>query len=381
MKGGLMLARFALTAIVVAQGVASAQNVQVEPFTAEQLPAKASPHWVWVNDVVFHHMADGKSFLVDGDKGRMLGMLSTGSSSLGVVLPRNGSAVLSPEIYFSRGTRGERTDVVTFYHPQKLAPMAEVSIPPKRVSSMPMAASASLTDDDRFLLVYNFTPAQSISVVDTVKRAFVGEIEIAGCALAFPTGRQGFFSLCNDGTAMQVSLDPAGKPASKTRSARLFDPVSDPITEKGVRAGTHWLFATFQGAVVPVDVSGPVPRALKSWSMLDGATKGWRPGGLQHLAWHAGDKRLYSLMHEGGPNTHKDPGSEVWVYDTDKKSRVQRIQLKDPATSIAVTRDAAPLLFAIYMGAQKVDVYEARSGKFLRSIAEIGFTPTTLATY
>ena len=36
-----------------------------------------SKHWVWVNDIVFHHMADGKAFLIDGDAGRMLGMLST----------------------------------------------------------------------------------------------------------------------------------------------------------------------------------------------------------------------------------------------------------------------------------------------------------------
>jgi methylamine dehydrogenase heavy chain len=86
-------------------------------------------------------------------------------------------------------------------------------------------------------------------------------------------------------------------------------------------------------------------------------------------------------MHVGGADSHKDPGTEVWVYDVAGKKRTQRIVLKEMATSIAVTRDAKPLLFAIFIGAQKVDVYDALSGKFLRSIGEIGFTPTTLVTY
>ena len=72
---------------------------------------------------------------------------------------------------------------------------------------------------------------------------------------------------------------------------------------------------------------------------------------MQHLALHAGTGRLYSLMHVGGEYTHKDPGTEVWVYDLAGKRRVQRIALKDPATSIAVTRDAKPLLFSIFIGA------------------------------
>ncbi len=65
-------------------------------------------------------------------------MLSTGFGFNGVVVPRNRSVILSPEVYFSRGTRGERTDVVTVYDPRKLEPVAEIGIPPKRASHMPM---------------------------------------------------------------------------------------------------------------------------------------------------------------------------------------------------------------------------------------------------
>ena len=363
-------------------GPAVAQ-LKPEPLVGSDLPEKPGPHWMWVNDVVFHHMADGKAFLVDGDAGTMRGMLSTGFGFNGVVVPRNRSAILSPEVYFSRGTRGTRTDVVTVYDPRKLAPVAEIGIPPKRGSHMPMTASAALTDDDRFLVIYNFTPAQTVSVVDVKARKFVGEIDIAGCALVYPTGPRSFFSLCGDGTAVAVRLDDAGKAAGKTRTAKLFDAVKDPVTEKGVRRGDTWYFVSFTGDVVPVQTTGGTTKAGARWSLLDAADRkaSWRPGGMQHLSVHAASGRLYSLMHVGGEWSHKDPGTEVWVYDLASRKRQGRFALEGPATSINITQDANPVLFAIFIGAPKVDVYDPKGGKLLRSIGEIGFTPTTLVSY
>ncbi len=273
--------------------------------------------------------------------------------------------------------------MVTYYGARTLSPVAEVTIPSKRASHMPMLASARLTEDFRFLLLYNFTPAQSVSVVDVAARKFLGEIETPGCALVYPTGKRTFFSLCGDGAALQVQLDDGGRAVSKKRTAKLIDPVADPVTEKAVQDGSAWVFVTFAGNVVRLESSASDLQAAAGWSLLDDADRkaSWRPGGMQHLALHAGTRRLYSLMHVGGTDSHKDPGTEVWVYDVAGKKRTQRIVLKDMATSIAVTRDAKPLLFAVFIGAPKVDVYDALSGKFLRSIGEIGFTPTTLMTY
>jgi methylamine dehydrogenase heavy chain len=312
----------------------------------------------------------------------MLGMLSTGFNFNGVVIGK-GAEILSPETYFARGTRGARTDVVTFYGARTLSPVGEVVIPPKRASTMPMLANTPLTDDLRFLLIYNFTPAQSVSVVDVPARKFVGEIEIPGCALIYPTGPRSFFSLCGDGTAMQVQLGDDGKAIKKNRTAKLVDPVNDPVTEKAVRDGNGWIFVTFTGMAVRIEAAGGNLRGTEGWSLLDAADRkaSWRPGGLQHLSLHAATRRLYSLMHVGGDYSHKDPGTEVWVYDAGAKRRTQRIVLKAPATSIVVTRDAKPLMFTSFMGASSVNVYDAMSGKFLRSISEIGLTPTTLVTY
>ena len=88
--------------------------------TSATLATPPSKHWVWVNDFVFPHMADGMAYLVDGDTGRYLGTLSTGYGFAGLVLPRDGKIIYSPETYFSRGTRGKRTDVVTLYDPGTL---------------------------------------------------------------------------------------------------------------------------------------------------------------------------------------------------------------------------------------------------------------------
>lgn len=364
-------------------GGSVAAELQPEPLVRQDLPAGARTHWVWVNDVVFYHMVDGKAFLIDGDSGNMLGMLSTGLNFDNVLIPRDGSAIVSPETYFSRGARGTRTDVVTLYDPRTLDPIQEIVIPPKRVGSIPMRATTALTDDDRFLLIYNFTPAQTVSVVDLGARSFAGEVETPGCALVYPTGPRSFFSLCGDGTALAVRLDDAGTAIASERTPRLFDPERDPVTEKAVRDGDTWLFASFAGDIVPVATGDAGPRAGARWSLTTAREREeqWKPGGMQHLALHAGSRRLYSLMHQGGPDTHKDPGSEIWVYDLASRERMQRIALTGPLTSIAVTADDQPLLFGLFIGAPELRVFDARTGAALRTVGEIGLTPTVLVTY
>jgi len=346
------------------------------------LAVPAPAHWVWVADIVFNHMEAGKSYLIDGDEGRFLAMISTGFGNIAPVLPRHGRELYSPETYYSRGTRGERTDLIVVYDAATLEPVAEVEIPPKRAASNPTLWHAALTDDDRFVLVYNFTPAQSVSVVDVAARTFVGEIEAPGCALVYPSGPRRFHMICGDGSLLTVHLDDEGRERIKTRSQPFFDPNGDFVTEKPVRHGDRFLFASVNGDVVPVDVSGETPRFEPRWSMLDDADRAasWRIGGLQHFAVHQPTGRLYALMHQGGVDTHKDPGTEVWVFDLAARKRVQRIALENIATALQVTQDDEPLLFTAFAGSPTLDVYDAGSGDLLRTVAEIGLTPTVLQT-
>ena len=87
------------------------------------------------------------------------------------------------------------------------------------------------------------------------------------------------------------------------------------------------------------------------------------------------------MMHQGGPDTHKDPGTEVWVYDLATRKRVQRIALRDPATSILITPADEPLLIAMLIGVPNVEVYSATTGQHQRTIGEIGHTVAFLQNY
>lgn len=387
-RGGLIRTRrhvWACAGLALAAGacaVRATAQLPAEPAGVEQLPARPGAHWVWVNDMAFFSLPDGKAFLVDGDSGKMLGMLSGGYSFNALLVPRSGGVLYAPESYYSRGTRGQRTDVVTIYDASRLEPLGEIAIPPKRSSSMPMLANAALTDDERFLLIYNFTPAQSVTVVDLHERKLAAEIDTPGCALVYPTGARSFFSLCSDGSLLLTTLTDAGQAAARAHTTPLFDAVKDPLTEKGVRAGDTWLFASFAGTIYPLrSAHGGIERGA-TWPLFTPAELGahWRTGGLQHLALHAASGRLYAIVHQGGPETHKDPGTAVWVYEVASRRRVQQIALHGKTGSIQVSQDASPLLFACFIESSTLDIYDATSGKYLRSVAGIGQTPTVLVT-
>ena len=334
-----------------------------------------------MNDFVFPHMADGMAYLIDGDSGRYLGTLSTGFGFAHVILSRDGRLIYSPETYFSRGTRGKRTDVVTLYDPGTLKPVGEIAIPPKRASNMPMIANQVLTDDDRFLLIYNFNPAQSVTVVDTKLRKFVREIETPGCALVYPTGPRSFFSVCGDGSLSLVELDDAGA-ARQKRTQPLFDLAGDPVTEKAVRIGQIWYFVSFAGRIYPLQAGALQASMGPTWWLTTEAERkaGWRPGGLQQLAVNPQKSLLYAIMHRGGLATHKDPGKDVWVFDVSTHRRVQQFVLKNLASSIQLSSDARPLLYSIFIDGTDLDIYDAASGKLLRSVDHVGTTPTIMVT-
>jgi methylamine dehydrogenase heavy chain len=347
--------------------------------SVEQL-GQPSPHWVWVNDMAFFAFPDGKAFLVDGDRGKMLGMLSTGFSFTSVLVPKAGGVVYAPEIYFSRGSRGTRTDVVTLYDATHLTPLGEIEIPPKRASVMPMPGAQALTDDDRFLLLYNFTPAQSVTVVDTRSRKFVGEIETAGCALVYPSGARSFFSICGDGALLETKLTEEGTLARRDRTAAFIDVLKDPLSEKGVRRGDTWLFASFEGVMHPLQTTAAGVQVRPTWPLFtrEELAQHWRTGGLQHLAVHAASGRLFAIVHQGGTETHKDLGEQIWVYDLASHRKVQTISTRNKVGSIQVSQDAQPLLFACSIESNRLDIYDATSGQYLRSVDSLGLTPTLL---
>jgi methylamine dehydrogenase heavy chain len=372
----------------------------------ERLPEPPRPHWVWVGDPVLR-----RSALVDLDAGDFLGMVDGGFGIAVPLVAASRPEVYVPETHYSRGSRGERTDVLTIYDRSRLAPVGEVVIPPKRAISAVPFAHAALTDDDRFAAVFNLTPATSLSIVDLANHAFASEIEIPGCSLVYAAGPRRLLSLCNDGGLLVVTLGEDGREASKRRSAPFFDPEKDPLMEAGVRRGERWYFLTIDGDVHGIDPSGAEPRFDEPWSLI-GEDLGWRPGGRTLTAVHEATGRLFVLMHEGGgQETYKDAGSEVWVYDLDRRIRLARIELENPGPTImgiplefgagwtwpfdrlspfafgllppmveeiAVTQDEAPLLVTSASFAGGLGVYDALQGTFLRRAYSGNLTNTAL---
>lgn len=372
-----------IVALAAAVAVAASGEAGWDDMGATTLPAEYPPHWVWVGDISFFHMIDGRAYLIDADAGKFLGQLTTGALFMQLNLPTSRNEIYSAGTYYSRGTYGERTDVLTIHDPATLSPLGEVVLPPKRHAGMPMLGYQALTDGERFLAVYNMTPAQSVSVVDLVERSVSAEIPTPGCALVYADGPRRFHQLCASGRLQTITLDENGALDASVQSAAFFDVQKDPITEKGVRLGDRWVHVSFRGDVYEIDTSGPAPAFAEPWSLLGETDRAesWRPGGVQHLAAHVATRRLYSLMHRGGADTHKDPGTEVWVYDLDAKKRVQRIALEGIATSIEVTQDEAPLLLTTFVERPALEVYDARSGAHQRTIEGVGETPLLIQTY
>ncbi|MEW6268006.1 MAG: amine dehydrogenase large subunit [Thermodesulfobacteriota bacterium] len=412
------LARLPLALLVAALTVVQAPPARAQDDVAEPvgkvltLPAKPAPHWFWLSDVLLHRTA-----LYDGDSGKLLGTITAGSVGVGFVVwplfSLDHREIYIPESYFSRGVRGDRTDVVTVYDATTLMPAAEIPIPPKRAEYFPGVAPNAISDDGRFVGVFNVTPAQSLTIVDVRERRFTTEIQTPGCSLVYPAGPRRFFMLCADGAALVVTLDETGQQQSAERTRPFFDAEKDPLFEAAGRHDDGWLFASFEGNVHPLDVSGEEPRFGETWSLFSDAERGagWRIGGAQPVALHAKTGRLYLLVHEGAKDSHKQAGSAIWVYDVATRNRVAEIPVNNPLSSfvrgqmragrerlrdrmlvrlldavlpntgaeaILVTQDAQPVLVVMSMMPPAVTVYDAQSGDILREVSEPGLAGSVL---
>jgi len=358
-------------------GVAAAASpVMSEPLGSIVLPDKpANAHWVWIGD--YQYGQYGRSILFNADSGDILGMIDMGWEGIKLDLPRTGNEIYNFAMYMSRGFRGERTDVVTTYDKHTLQPLRELIVPAKGIKGWPDPNLSTLSDDDRFLFMQFLTPAASIGVVDVKANRYLGEIETSGCAHVMAAGVKRFFTLCGDGSALVVTIGEDGNEVARHRTKPFFDPEKDPIHGSGTRSGDKWYFASHRGQIYVVDVSGPELAFAPAWSITE-VEKGlhWVSGPpMQPLAIHHATRRLYVLMHAsdltpkgGGYDFHREEATEVWVYDLDTKRRLRRMPLKHVTSGLAVSQDAAPLLYGTSIFGGMATVYDEASGKPLRDI-------------
>lgn len=317
-------------------------------------------------------MGDGGN-IFDADSGEMQGKVLVSDYTSAAVLDRNRNRIYVPATYYSRGTYGDRTDLLVINDVETLSPIAEVEVPEKLAVVFHRAVINPV--GEKFVGLYNMTPAMSVSIVDVEAQKFVGEISTAGCGFVYPLEGRRFMQLCGDGTVQVIDLDANGEEASRKRSRSFFDIDEDPVFDLALAKPDGWVLISFAGKVYEVTVDGNDIDVSRPWSLLteEDAAQGWRVGGNQPFAYNAETGLLFTLMHQGGPDTHEDPGMEVWAFDMNTQRRGYRLQLEVPSLSVAVSQDADPLLYVGTLETpMSVQVRKAGTGRLLRVIPEAG---------
>lgn len=311
----------------------------------------------------------GGGTIFDGDSGEMQGRVHVTSYSPGMVIDERRQRFYVPGVFYSRDSYGERTDLVVVQDMATLAPVGEIEIPKKLAGVFNRAIINPIGDN--LMGVYNMTPAMSVSIVDLRSEAFLGEISTAGCALVYPLSGLRFMQICGDGTVQVIELDQQGKERSRTRSKVFFDPEKDPVFDQALARPEGWMLISFEGLVYDVRIADKITIS-EPWSLFDetDVAEQWRTGGSPPFAYNAKTGVLLALMHQGGADTHEEPGSEIWAFSVEHQRRGYRLVLEEPVSSIAVSLDEDPLLYV--PGGGRVQVHGARTGRWLRTIEESG---------
>jgi methylamine dehydrogenase heavy chain len=329
----------------------------------EALPAKYPASWAFLN-----YASDRIELRNVGSDSREVKAQLQAHESAVLLLSEKRPEVYVADTVWSRGVRGMRTDFINIYDAQTLNVTDEIVLPgAKRGLMTAMEGMFAFTDDQRLALVFDFTPASSVTVVDLVKRRVLGDIDIPGCSLVYPSGVRGFSTLCSSGTLLSVRLDEKGAVAGRSES-KAFNPLdTDPLfTSSALVAGVRY-FPSLHGRVQPIDMKTDDVKVLPDWSLVSAAEQAahWRPSGWQNVA--GDEKLLYALMQANAEEgTHKDPANEVWVFNPATKARVRRLRLVRPGSSIALSHGAPHLL--LVQAGERLDVYDPQYGNLIRSL-------------
>lgn len=347
----------------------------------ERLSEPYSENLLYVHDGDFKSIVAGKVVLLDvaASSHNYKGALDAAQFP-SFIASRLKNELYVAETFYSRGTRGVRTDILTIYDKESLKPVAEIPLPGgKRGMTVTHRYTMQLVDDDKYLLLFNFTPAASIMLIDLEAREILNEIFIPGCSLAYPTGERGFSSLCGNGSMFTAQFDVKGKIIHQEKLKPFFSVADDPLFDKPVYVGKNAYFPSYKGQLYPIDLSDKSPQLKTPWSLLTAKEQAdnWRPGGWQ-IATVDDSGLIYVLMHKNGiDGSHKGGGSEVWVYNPLTQKRLKKITLKNWGVSVEVTGGKTQYL-VVTNAEMQLDVYRAKSGKWLKMIGDVAAMPFSL---
>lgn len=335
----------------------------------ESLPINYPKNWIFTNSPGFPSGGAISIIDVSAADNHKKGAVFAGFAS-DVAANNDLGEIYVLETYYSRGNRGPREDLITIYDQSTLLPKDEIILETgKRFLVGPMMGKFRLFNDNKWALVANYTPAASITIVDIENRKILNEIPVPGCMLAYPLGKRGFTTLCGYGDLLSVTLDENGEQISEHQSEVFNDLDDDPYFVKFARVGDMVYLPSFKGMLVGLDLSGDQAEIGDAWSLVSDEERetNWRPSGWQVITADT-NGLLYIIMQENGFNgSHKDGGSEVWVFDPESQKRINRIVLENPAYTIVATKEDSPHIIVGDKREGMIDVYKA-TGEFIRTI-------------
>lgn len=274
------------------------------------------------------------------------------------------------ESFFQRVTHGTRDDVLTVMDKATLTPTAEITLPGTE-RAIVAGNLLELTNDGELILLLNFTPASSVTVIDRKQRKVLNEVPIPGCTSIYPNGPRGFASFCANGTLASFVLGKGGQVLHEHRSEPFNDIDHDVLYLQPTSIGTLTYFISAQGHVREIDLTGEAALPRATWALMteEESADGWHTADGTFEAADAAGRLYVRLYRETGYAKQLADNTEVWVYDVTSHQRVQRIPLKNGGTSIDVTRGKRPyLVVAADSVAGSLDVYDAQTSVWVRSI-------------
>lgn len=368
---GLLLAQAGLAEIPIER----AANVA-------KLPAEYPETWLYALDANFQTLLAGKVIIVDvaADTHEYKGAI--GAAQFATFMESSVREELYvAETFYSRGTVGERTDVVTIYDKKTLDKTDEIVLPAgNRGLFVTNKYAMQLVGDDRYLLLFNFTPAASVSVIDMQTRRLLNEIPVPGCSMVYPTGARGFSSLCADGSILTIQFDVEGRQTSKHVTTPFFDVDDDPVFDKPTYIGGVAYFVSYKARVYPVDLSAAKPTVGSSWSLVSTVEKAanWRPSGWQVITSDEDEELFVIMQPDGFDGSHKSGGEQIWVANTGTRKIVRKLHPQTAAFSLEFVTGQNPMLTATNVN-MWLDVYTPE-GERLRSIT-LGDSAMPIALY
>ena len=343
------------------------------PGKSETLRGLYKDTWFFAHDMNFNTLGRGKIMVIDAVAAEPAtasvkhyrGQVDADQFATFVQSSKRNELYVA-ETFYSRGSRGKRTDAVTIYDKDTLQTVGEVLLPNNnRHMSVAQKNAFRLTNDQKFALVFTFTPSTGVAVIDLDSRTLVNEIDIPGCSLIYPAGKRGFASLCGGGGLVAFDLDGRGKVTKTTKVKPFNDIDNDAMFMKAGVVGDLYYFPTYSGNLQTLDLGEGEPVISPKWKFA--GESGWGPSGWQVVT---ADRSglVYVLMREAvEEGDHKIGGTQVWILDPTKKQVLDKIKLRNGGLSIEATQSQKPLLI-VTNADMMLDVYDLSTGEHLREI-------------